>query len=120
MDPGDDLIVLGHALPGNVMATSSSGDLKALSPGEAHCIGNVGGVSTSGDERWPLVNEAVVNCPHLVVARIIWSDYHSGKLLTKPVHCLARNCGIHGSLLVRQPDPSGHSVTILPGEGRSE
>jgi hypothetical protein len=48
-----------------------------------------------------------VNCPHLVLARIIWSDDHSGKLLTKPVHCLARNCGIHGSLLVRQPDPSG-------------
>ena len=48
-----------------------------------------------------------MNCSHLVVAGIVWPDNHSGKLLPEPVHCLARNCGIHGLLLVREPDPSG-------------
>ena len=41
----DHHAAVGNALPGNVMAAPSSGDLETLSPGEAHCVGEIGGVA---------------------------------------------------------------------------
>jgi hypothetical protein len=74
------------ALPATLCPPAASGDFETLGTGKAHGIGNIGRVDAPGDERWTLVDQAVVNGPHLVVAGILGPYDLSGELLTERVH----------------------------------
>ena len=88
---------LGDSLAGDVVPAPSNRDLQTLGSGETHRVGDIGGVDASGDERRPLVDEAIVDGPRLAVTAIIRPDDLTGELRTERIDSLARQHQTHRS-----------------------
>jgi hypothetical protein len=65
---------VGDGLAGDVVTSAADRDLEPLLPAEVDRVGHVGRVQTACDHGGPLVDQAVVDAPGLVVAGVTWSE----------------------------------------------
>src|SRR5439155_329378 len=74
---------VGYGFAGDVVAAAADRDLESLPPAEVDRVHDIRRVETSRDDRWTLVDQAVVDSPGLVVAGIARSQDLTGERLPK-------------------------------------